>query len=75
MSDKMTPKYYFIIYIPEVSSFLVLSNSKMKLTAANKMANGLNKLASLNFVISSVQPISAKHAAPVPNSEGRIIEI
>ena len=73
----MTPKYYFIIYIPEVTSFLVLSNSKMKLTAANKMANGLNKLASLNFVISSVQKISVNHPAPVlhPSSEGRVIEI
>lgn len=71
------PKYFFTIFIPSVTSFLVLSHSKMKLTAANKMANGLNKLASLKFVISSVQKISINHPAPtpVPNSEGRIIYV
>jgi hypothetical protein len=71
------PKYYFIIYIPEVTSFLILSDNKAKITAAFAMASGLNKLANLKFNISIVTKISKNHQAPtpVPNSEGRIIQI
>lgn len=69
------PKHFFIIYIPKVTSLLVVSDNKAKITAAYAMANGLNKLAHLGYNISDVQKININHPAPVPTTDGRIIDI